>query len=251
MGKLYGIGVGPGDPGLLTLKAHRLLQEADVIFCPQKKKGADSTAFDIIRPFLEQREKMGRKAEIVPLVYPMHYHGVQLREMWEENAVTIAEYLKEDRTGVFITLGDPAVYSTFMYTLPYLERHKIPVEVIPGIPSFCAAADSVKWPLAAWDEDLLIVPVRKNSGKELGEMLRNHDNVILMKPSSDREALLQALEANAGEKQFVLISKIGTKEECRLMGLEEIKKFEIPYLSVILVKHAGTFGGTGSGWTLK
>lgn len=248
MGKLYGIGVGPGDPELLTLKAHRLLQEADVIFCPQKKKGADSAAFDIIRPFLEQKGKTGRKAEIVSLVYPMHYHGKQLREMWEENAAKIAEYLRGDRTGVFVTLGDPAVYSTFMYTLPYLEIRGILAEVIPGIPSFCAAADLVKWPLAAWDEDLLIVPVRKNSGKELGELLRNHDNVILMKPSSDRESLLQALEANAEEKQFVLISKIGTKEERRLMGLEEIKKFEIPYLSVILVKNAGTFNGMASGW---
>ena len=199
----------------------------------------------------ELRKIVSSDCDFTVDINPVDFRVNISREMWEENAVTIAEYLKEDRTGVFITLGDPAVYSTFMYTLPYLERHKIPVEVIPGIPSFCAAADSVKWPLAAWDEDLLIVPVRKNSGKELGEMLRNHDNVILMKPSSDREALLQALEANAREKQFVLISKIGTKEECRLMGLEEIKKFEIPYLSVILVKHAGTFGGTGSGWTLK
>lgn len=246
MGKLYGIGVGPGDPELLTLKAHRLLQEADVIFCPQKKKGADSSAFDIVRPFLEERERTGRGAEVVSLIYPMHYHGAQLRQMWEENAVRIAGYLEGERNGVFITLGDPAVYSTFMYTLPYLEKRGIPVEVVPGIPSFCAAADSVKWPLAAWDEDLLIVPVRKNSGKELGEIIRNHDNVILMKPSSDREALLQALEANAGEKKFVLISKSGRKEERRLMGLEEIKTFEIPYLSVILVKNAETSGDEDS-----
>lgn len=76
MGKLYGIGVGPGDPELLTLKAHRVLNEADVIFCPEKETGAGSFAFDIIKGLLENTE-----AKIVNLVYPMHYHGAQLREM--------------------------------------------------------------------------------------------------------------------------------------------------------------------------
>ena len=85
MGKLYGIGVGPGDPELLTLKAHRILNAADVIFCPEKEAGAGSFAFDIIQGLLEDT-----KAEIVNLVYPMHYHGTQLREMWKQNAGCIA-----------------------------------------------------------------------------------------------------------------------------------------------------------------
>lgn len=88
MGKLYGIGVGPGDPELLTLKAHRILNAADVIFCPEKEAGAGSFAFDIIQGLLEDT-----KAEIVNLVYPMHYHGSQLREMWKQNAGCIAQYL--------------------------------------------------------------------------------------------------------------------------------------------------------------
>lgn len=71
MGKLYGIGVGPGDPELLTLKAHRILNAADVIFCPEKEAGAGSFAFDIIQGLLKDT-----KAEIVNLVYPMHYHAV-------------------------------------------------------------------------------------------------------------------------------------------------------------------------------
>ena len=133
MGKLYGIGVGPGDPELLTLKAHRILNAADVIFCPEKEAGAGSFAFDIIQGLLKDT-----KAEIVNLVYPMHYHGSQLREMWKQNAGCIAQYLNGDRTGAFITLGDPAVYSTFMYTLPYIEEAGVEVEVVPGVTSFCA-----------------------------------------------------------------------------------------------------------------
>ena len=116
MGKLYGIGVGPGDPELLTLKAYKILQKADVIFCPEKKKGAGSFAFDIIKEHIKDS-----KARIVDLEYPMHYHGDELKKMWQENGRIISEYLKGEKTGAFITLGDPSVYSTFMDTLPYIE----------------------------------------------------------------------------------------------------------------------------------
>ena len=113
-------------------------------------------------------------------VYPMHYHGEELRKMWERNARCIAEHLQGERTGVFITLGDPAVYSTFMYTLPYIEKTGVAVEVVPGVTSFCAVADTMMMPLVAWDEDLVIAPVRKNSSEDLGEILRSHDNICLL-----------------------------------------------------------------------
>lgn len=237
MGKLYGIGVGPGDPELLTLKAHRILGGAEVIFCPEKKAGAGSFAFDIIKGLLTDTE-----AEIIPLVYPMHYHGPQLREMWESNARTIAEHMAGKQTGVFITLGDPAVYSTFMYTLPYIEAAGVPVEVVPGIPSFCAVADTVKMPLVAWDEDLLIVPVRKNSSEELGRILREHDNVVLMKPSADKQALIRAIRENGLEDRFVLVTKSGTGEEKLVTDFEELKEYDIPYLSTVIIKRNGESG---------
>ena len=85
--------------------------------------------------------------------------------MWQENGRIISEYLKGEKTGAFITLGDPSVYSTFMYTLPYIEAFGTEIEVIPGIPSFCAAAAISRTPLTAWDEDLLVAPVRKTAQK--------------------------------------------------------------------------------------
>ena len=234
MGKLYGIGVGPGDPELLTLKAHRILNAADVIFCPEKEAGAGSFAFDIIQGLLKDT-----KAEIVNLVYPMHYHGSQLREMWKQNAGCIAQYLNGDRTGAFITLGDPAVYSTFMYTLPYIEEAGVEVEVVPGVTSFCAVADSMKIPLVAWNEDLVVAPVRKNSSEELGRVLREHDNVVLMKPSTDPQALLKALKENHLEDRFVLITKTGTGEERLVTDFEELEQYDIPYLSTVIIKKQG------------
>lgn len=234
MGKLYGIGVGPGDPELLTLKAHRILKEADVVFCPEKEEGAGSFAYDIVKKFVEEG-----KAQVVNLVYPMHYHGQELCRMWRENAETIAAYLEGGRMGAFITLGDPAVYSTFMYTLPYMEEQGIEVEVVPGIPSFCAVADALKLPLMAWNEDLAVAPVRKNSSSDLGRILREHDNVILMKPSADKEALLRALRENHLEDHFVLISKAGTGQERVITDLKELEEYELPYLSTVLVKKKG------------
>lgn len=234
MGKLYGIGVGPGDPELLTLKAHRILKEADVIFCPEKETGAGSFAYDIVKDLLEQG-----KAKIVNLVYPMHYHGKQLREMWESNARSIAAHLKGESTGAFITLGDPAVYSTFMYTLPYIEETGISVEVVPGITSFCAVADTMKMPLVAWDEDLVVAPVRKNSSEDLSKVLREHDNVVLMKPSANKQALLKAIRENHLEDRFVLVTKSGTGEERLVTDFAELEQYDIPYLSTVIIKKQG------------
>lgn len=234
MGKLYGIGVGPGDPELLTLKAHRILKEADVIFCPEKEAGLGSFAFDIIKKLLKDT-----KAEIVNLVYPMHYHGEKLKQIWKKNAVCIAKYLEGEQIGVFITLGDPSVYSTFMYTLPYIEHTGIDVEVIPGIPSFCAAANSIKLPLVAWDEDLVIVPVRKNSSEDLGKMIREHNNIVLMKPSANQQALIEAIRENHLEDKFVLITKSGTKEERLVTDFAELEQYDIPYLSTVIIKKQG------------
>ncbi len=94
-----------------------------------KEKGAGSFAFDIIKEHIKDS-----KARIVDLEYPMHYHGDELKKMWQENGRIISEYLKGEKTGAFITLGDPSVYSTFMYTLPYIEAFGTEIEVIPGIP---------------------------------------------------------------------------------------------------------------------
>ena len=231
MGKLYGIGVGPGDPELLTLKAYKILNQADVIFCPEKKKGAGSFAFDIIKEHIKDS-----KAQIVNLEYPMHYKGDELKKMWEENGRLISEYLKGDKTGAFITLGDPSVYMTFMYTLPYIEAFGTETEVVPGIPSFCAAAAISKIPLTAWDEDLVIAPVRKNNAADLEKLLTEHENVVLMKPSTDSEALVSAIQASGRENSFVLVEKAGTKEQRLIREYQTLKEEPVPYLSLMILK---------------
>lgn len=234
MGKLYGIGVGPGDPELLTLKAYRILNQVDVIFCPEKEAGAGSLAYDIIKELIKES-----KAEVVNLVYPMHYHGEKLRKMWQINADFIAKRLEGEQNGAFITLGDPSVYSTFMYILPYIENTGIEVQAVPGITSFCAAANSMNIPLAAWNQNLVIAPVRKNSREYLKKLIKDHDNVVLMKPSADQQAIVELIQENNLEDSFALMTKAGTDEEQMITDFTELKQYDIPYLSTIIIKNKG------------
>ena len=123
-----------------------------------------------------------------------------------------------------------------MYTLPYIEAFGTETEIIPGIPSFCAAAAIAKTPLTAWDEDLVIAPVRKNDAEDLQKLLMEHDNVVFMKPSSDKEALLTAIQESKREESFVLVEKAGTKEQRLIRDYKELKENDVPYLSLMILK---------------
>lgn len=232
MAKLYGLGIGPGDPELITLKAKKILEQVDYIFCPEKEKGSGSVALEIINQVIEHP-----RGKVIYLTYPMHNRENELEQNWKENAELMWECLKENRTGAFITLGDTAVYSTLMYTIPYIKQYGIKVELIPGIPSFCAAANIIQKPLMVWNEDLIICTVSKNQGKQnLNQTMRNHDNIVLMKPSADKEALVTALRKNHLENHFTLISKAGTMEERIITDFEELLEYKIPYLSIVIIK---------------
>ncbi|KDR96503.1 precorrin-2/cobalt-factor-2 C20-methyltransferase [Peptoclostridium litorale DSM 5388] len=234
MGKLYGIGVGPGDPELLTIKGKRIINEVDFLFCPEKKEGAGSFAFEIIDEHLENDN-----VKIVNLVYPMHYKEDDLEKMWRHNAGIIGDMLQGDKRGAFITLGDPTVYSTFMYTLPHVDKTSIEVEIVPGITSFCAVASELKLPLVEWEENLTIMPVRKKDNAELQRSIAHSDNLVLMKPCNQPNEIVQMLKNNGLEKNFMLISKVGTGEEVLIDDIEQLENTKLPYLSTMIIKKGG------------
>ena len=149
-GILYGVGVGPGDPELLTLKAQRILREADVIAVPDKGTG-EKTALAIIGPLTEGK----------PLLYcaaPMTRDPARLEAAYEENAHQIAALLNEGKTVAFITLGDPSIYSTYLYTHRRVQAMGCEAKLIPGVPSFCAVAAALGIGLCEGGERLMIVP---------------------------------------------------------------------------------------------
>ena len=149
-GKLYGVGVGPGDPELLTLKAVRVLREADVVLVPDSVK-ADKTALHIASAYLQNKT-------VETVTTPMVRDKAVVDAAYTAAADRICALLDQGKQVAFLTLGDPTVYSTYMYIHEKVLARGYDVEVVPGVPSFCAAAARLNLSLCQGSEPLLIVP---------------------------------------------------------------------------------------------
>ena len=149
-GKLYGVGVGPGDPELLTLKAVRVLREADVVLVPDSVK-ADKTALHIASAYLQNKT-------VETVTTPMVRDKAVVDAAYTAAADRICALLDQGRQVAFLTLGDPTVYSTYMYIHEKVLARGYDVEVVPGVPSFCAAAARLNLSLCQGSEPLLIIP---------------------------------------------------------------------------------------------
>ena len=176
-GRLYGIGLGPGDPELLTLRAYRVLREIGLIFVPLKDKQSKSYARSIISALIPDSEK-----KIVELVLPMIRDRKKLADYWQEAAESIWSHLHEGKDCAFVNIGDPLLYGTFIHILATLQRThpEIEVEVIPGISSINAAAARTLVPFASNDERIAILSDNCEE-RLIRETLENFDTVVFMR----------------------------------------------------------------------
>ncbi|MTI65214.1 MAG: precorrin-2 C(20)-methyltransferase [Firmicutes bacterium] len=229
IGKFYGIGVGPGDKELLTIKATKILKEIDIIICPESVKGKGSIALNICSEYLKD------DVEILPLTFPMTYDENVLKKKWKENSDIIYKKLKSGKDVAFLTLGDPSVYSTYMYLLPHLKEKDVLINTIPGITSFSSIANNLNIPLATSEETIGILPLRKDANK-LENFLDNYDNVIIMKPSHASKKIAEVLIKKGYENNFVMVSKSGTDKEKVVTDINRLKNEKVPYLSTVIVK---------------
>jgi precorrin-2/cobalt-factor-2 C20-methyltransferase len=204
-GKVVGVGVGPGDPDLLTVKAVQVLQEADVVCAPTSDSTGHSLALDTVKHVLESRE---RPPEIITLTFPMTRDEAELEMAWTENADRIAKYVHQGRLVAYVAIGDPGLYSTFTYVQRKLAAKypEITVETVPGVMSLSACAAKGGLPLASGDESLLILP-----GFDLTllkEQSRLVDNIVWMKGVRDYRETVKLLKAssNFSDKSQVLIA---------------------------------------------
>lgn len=207
-GKLYGIGVGPGDPELLTLKAKRILEEADVIAVPVKEEGERSTALEIIRPVVSLQKKA-----LMEVVFRMAKDKEERKRCREAAGKQLTEVLDQGKNVAMITLGDVAVYSTYMYVNQYAAERGYETEIIPGIPSFCSGAAAAGLPLMEGNESLVIVPSVK-AGKALEDAIAGFDNVVVMKAGSSIERIGELLDQyNRPQSCATVLSCVGMKDE--------------------------------------
>jgi precorrin-2/cobalt-factor-2 C20-methyltransferase len=157
---LYGVGVGPGDPELMTLKACRLIRENDVIAVPGRNP-RESTAYQIA---VQAVPSLADKT-LVPVDMPMVRDREELRRYHEAGARQLEKWLDQGKNVVFLTLGDPSIYSTFSYLSEIVTADGYPTELVSGIPSFCAAAARLNIPLTEGSESLHIIPASRHMKK--------------------------------------------------------------------------------------
>lgn len=152
--KLYCVGCGPGDPELLTVKAVSLIKGAEVIFAPTAREGKPSIALSVVNQYVE------KSAKTTSLVFPMVKDKESLKDYWKRNADEIASAVRTGKKVVYLTVGDPALYSTWIYIHRELKRNHpdVEVEIVPGIASMFAIANKARISLAEGEETVAIVP---------------------------------------------------------------------------------------------
>lgn len=223
-GILYGVGVGPGDPELLTLKAVRIIKECDVIVIPTADK-ATCTAYNIVRQALPEVEEK----EVISVVMPMTKDKKKLIESHLLGAGKVEEYLRRGRKTAFLTLGDPTVYSTYIYIHKLILQKGYKAEIINGIPSFCAVAAKLREGLAEGAEQLHIIP----GSYKIEDALTLPGTKVLMKTGSklgEVKDQLKTLNAAAA-----MVENCGLEGEKIYKTLEEIPE-EAGYYSLIIAK---------------
>ncbi|MFH2091401.1 MAG: precorrin-2 C(20)-methyltransferase [Pseudomonadota bacterium] len=227
-GKLYGVGVGPGDPELITVKAVRVIKEADIIFTAASSKNTYSLAVEIASPYIAPC------AHIKQLSFPMTKDVKKAETAWIENARQIASVLKEGKTAVFLTLGDPTTYSTFGYILKKMKciMPEADIETIPGITSFHAAAARLNRILVEGEQTLLIT-----SGAFGGEPLRKTvgvDNVAIVKVYKNIEDINKALKETGLDQNSVAISNCSRENEQIIHNIDDLEQRAPDYWTLIL-----------------
>lgn len=217
MAVLYGIGVGPGDKELITIKGVRAIENSEVIVAPSAIDDGESIALETVKDYIKEG------SEVIVKHFPM---GTKDRVSKAKEAYDLIEgKLKEGKNVSFLTIGDPYVYSTYIHLLKHIEERGFEVKTIPGVTSFCAAASIVDRTLVVGNNPLMILPATRVKD------IKDEKYVVIMKVYKHEEEVLNVLE----EKGFnyVYVSKAGREGQIILENKEEIINSR-EYMSLIL-----------------
>ncbi|HJD40368.1 MAG TPA: precorrin-2 C(20)-methyltransferase [Candidatus Blautia stercoripullorum] len=226
-GKLYGVGVGPGDPELLTLKALRLIKENEIIAVPGKDIRA-SVAYQIVKGAYEDLDKK----TLIPVAMPMTKDLQVLKANHDKAADQVEDYLREGKNVVFLTLGDTTVYSTYLYVHKRILERGYGAEIVSGITSFCAVAARLNMGLVEADQPLHVIPATYKA-QEMDEILKLPGTKVLMKTGKKMKQVKESIE-KSGQKA-VMIENCGMPSEKIYRSAEEIPE-DSGYYSLIIVK---------------
>jgi precorrin-2/cobalt-factor-2 C20-methyltransferase len=224
-GTLYGLGVGPGDPELLTLKAHRILRDTFVIAYPQPDDGP-SFARSIVSQYLtaEQLE--------IPIIVPMDVKRDPAQTVYKLAAETIAHHLYAGSDVAILCEGDPFFYGSFMYLYQHLAD-RYPCEIVPGVSSLTAASAVWGRPIAARNDVFTVIPAPL-SDDEIGARIEASDAVAIMKLGRHFPRVRALVRELGLEAQAGYCERVSLGNE-KVMPLDEVNEAEAPYFSMILI----------------
>ena len=230
-GCLYGVGVGPGDPELLTLKASRVLKQVPVICVPQAETRTDSYALGIVREMLDPDRQ-----EILRFAFPTD-DAEAAATVWQKAGDTLAQRLHLGQDVAFITEGDPMLYSTFSYVLDTIRTSypDIPVEIVPGVSSVMAAAASAAVSLATPGQRVAVLSAVYGIA-DLSEAIASYDTVVLMKVSRTLLQTLANLESLGLAGKAIYVRRVTTPGEKVVSDLGQLSEQDLDYFSLLIIK---------------
>lgn len=188
--KLFCVGCGPGDPELLTVKAVNIIKTAEVIFAPTARENKPSIALSVVERYLTESTKT------VSLVFPMIKDKESLMDHWKKNALEIFNAVKSEKKVVYLTVGDPALYSTWIYIQRELSQNheNIEFEIVPGVTSMFAFAARAKMSLAEGDETVAIIPACYDLNR-ITQVAKCCDTLIFLKDGRYFDTVIEMLSA--------------------------------------------------------
>ena len=224
--KLYGIGVGVGDPEMLTLKAVKIIKESDIICLPKEEK-SECRAFNIVEktvPEINEKEilcfdfEMIKDKEILKTKHRAIFDGVK-------------KFIEEGKNVTFLTIGDPNVYSTFSYIAELAKEENIEVKTVNGINSFCAAAAALGILLCEGEEQLHVIA----DTSDIEEALKLSGTKVIMKCARSMPYIKKCLSEYRDSIEVYAVSECGTANERCFYGIDELPD-DSGYMMTIIVK---------------
>lgn len=235
---LVGIGVGPGDVELLTVKAVNAIHNADIIMCPASKEDRPSIALSVIESIIDK----SKNQEIIKLIFPMTKDKDVLETSWKRNAKIMAETVLQGKNVVYITVGDPYLYSTWIYMHRDLKE-KYPdmnISVVPGIVSIFSFASKVGVSVAEGAEKVAIIPSCYDLSS-VKEIAKHSESMIFLKDGRYFDQVIEVLKQSGfpDNSLFAIGQDLGTENEIiRTMTLGEVNDDTLTtkYFSILVVK---------------
>ncbi len=238
MTSLIGIGVGPGDPELLTVKAVKAIQNADIIMCPASKEDRPSIALSVVSSIIDK----SKNQEIIKLIFPMTKDKDVLEQTWKRNAKIMAKKVLSGKNVVYLTVGDPYLYSTWIYMHKDLKENypEMDISVIPGIVSIFTFAAKIGISIAEGSEKVAIIPSCYDLSS-VKEIAKHSESMIFLKDGRYFDQVIKVLK-EAGfpdDSIFAIGQDLGTENEIiRKMTLGEVNDGTLTtkYFSILVVK---------------